>query len=38
MEELFWQQSIESSQPAQGALLLCAFKHIATKPAPDTSI
>ena len=35
--ELFWQQPIESSQHAQGALLPCAFRHIATKPAPDTS-
>jgi hypothetical protein len=37
-EELFWQQPIESSQHAQGALLPCAFGHIATKPTPDTSI
>jgi hypothetical protein len=35
--ELFWQQPIESSQHAQGALLPCAFRHIATKPAPDTA-
>ncbi len=35
--ELFWQQPIDSSQYAQGALLPCAFRHIATKPAPDTS-
>ncbi|MDB5605142.1 MAG: hypothetical protein JWP25_2042 [Bradyrhizobium sp.] len=37
-EELFWQQPIESSQLAQGALPPCAFGHTATKPAPDTSI
>jgi len=35
--ELFWQRPIKSSQHVQGALLPCAFRHIATKPAPDTS-
>jgi len=34
--ELFWQQPIESKH-AQGALLPCALRHIATKPAQDTS-
>ena len=37
-EELFWQEPIESSYHAQGALLPCAFERIATKPTPDTLI